>query len=190
MVGQSTDRFVRFWRALAVPAIAYCALMALLAVRATGPSVWLWPAVVAGVLLHLAGVVGMWWFPPRAPERISPRPGPEAGTETQRRDARRALRAGRELDAEQRRLVAVEVAAGARVPVVASVAFAVLGPVLMTSSHTSRALPWLGVALAAVVVLILLGLFVQVRGVRTLHRAALRADALPRFQARDAPFLP
>lgn len=190
VVRRPTHRFVRVCRALAVPALAYGVVMLLLAADDVRSSPWSWAAIALGGLVHLAGVLGLWFLPPRAAERVSPRPGPDAGTERERRRARRALRAGRPLDPEQRRLVAVEVAAGARVPVVAAAAIALLGPVVSGAPNASHPLPWLGPVTAAVVLLIVAGLVLQVRSVRRLHRAARRADALPRYQARDAPYLP
>lgn len=189
-VRRASGRFVVSCRAFAVLALAYGIVVAALAAGGVARSAWLWVAIVFGALVHLLGVVGLWLLAPHAPKRVLPRPGPGAGTGPDRTRARRALRAGGRLGAEQRRLVAGEVAAGARVPVVAAGAFALLGPVAMGTPNTDLPLPWLGPVTAAVVLLVLAALAWQVRSVRWLHRAAGRADALPAVEGRDAPYLP
>lgn len=190
VVRHASRRFVVLCRLFALVALAYGVVIALLAVDDLTRSAWLWVAIAVGALVHLAGVIGLWFGAPRAPRRLLPRPGPASGTEAQRRRARRTLRAGGRLGAEQRRLVAVEVAAGARVPVVVAAAFALLGPVAMGTPNTDHPLPWLGPVTAAVVLLILIGLAWQVRSARRVHREAQRAEALPSVEDSDVPFLP
>lgn len=190
VVRHSTRRFVRVCRVVAVLLLIAGVAAMLTGAQEIPPSPWFWAAVTVGGLVHLAGVAGLWFLPSRCPERVSPRPGPQSGTERERRRARRTLRRGEQLDEEGRRLVAVEVAAGARTPLVVAGAFAILGPVAVGTPNTSEPLPWVGPVTAAVALLVVLGLAWQVRTVRRLHQAALRADALPRFEARDAPYLP
>lgn len=189
-VRRASGRFVVSCRAFAVLALAYGLTVALLAVGEVDRSAWLWAAIALGALVHLLGVVALWVLAPRAPKRVLPRPGRAAGTGADRKRAVRALRAGGRLGAEQRRLVAGEVAAGARVPVVVAGAFALLGPVVMGTPNTAGPLPWLGPATAGAVLLTLGSLGWQVRSVRSLHRAAQRADALPAVDGHDAPYLP
>ncbi|MBW0105055.1 hypothetical protein [Pseudonocardia sp. KRD291] len=190
VVRRASRRFVVLCRLFALVALAYGVVIATLAVGDVTRSAWLWAAIVVGGLVHLAGVVGLWFVAPRAPKRVLPRPGPASGTESDRRRARRTLHAGGRLGAEQRRLVAVEVAAGARVPVVVAGAFALLGPVVMGTPNTDHPLPWLGPVTAGVVLLILLGLVWQVRAVRRVHREAQRAEALPSVEGSEVPYLP
>ncbi|MDN5915292.1 MAG: hypothetical protein L0I76_09335 [Pseudonocardia sp.] len=188
VVRRASGRFVVLCRLFALVALAYGVVIATLAVGDVTRSAWLWAAIVVGGLVHLAGVVGLWFVAPRAPKRILPRPGPASGSD--RRRARRTLLVGGRLGAEQRRLVAVEVAAGARVPVVVAGAFALLGPVAMGTPNTDHPLPWLGPVTAAVVLVILIGLMWQVRSVRRVHREAQRADVLPSVEDSDVPYLP
>jgi protein-S-isoprenylcysteine O-methyltransferase Ste14 len=177
---RASTRFVRICRALAVVALGYGLYVVLLALRDLGSSAWLWVAIVVGALVHLAGVVGLWFLPPRSPSRLLPRPGtPGAGTTAARASARKALLAHEDLDADGRRLVALEVAANARLPLVAAAAFAILGPVAIGTPNTAHPLPWLGPVVAVLVLAVLVVLGLQVRAVRRLHRAAQRADALP-----------
>lgn len=191
VVRRASTRFVRICRAAAVLALAYGLLVVLLAVRDLNASAWLWVAIVVGGLVHLAGVVGLWFVPPRSPSRLVPRPGaPGSGTAAARTAARRSLLSGGDLDGDGRRLVALEVAANARVPVVAAAAFALLGPVVIGTPNTDHPLPWLGPVVAAVVLAVLVVLVLQVRAARRLHRAAQRADALPSVEGQQAPYLP
>ncbi|RZT87686.1 hypothetical protein EV383_4612 [Pseudonocardia sediminis] len=190
VVRRASGRFVVSCRLFALLALGYGVSIVLLALGDVTRSVWLWVAIVGGGLVHLAGVVGLWFAASRAPKRILPRPGPASGTESDRRRARRTLLAGGRLGAEQRRLVAVEVAAGARVPVVVAGAFALLGPVVTGTPNTDHPIPWLGPATAGVVLLILIGLAWQVRSVRRVHRDAQRAEALPSVEGSEVPFLP
>jgi len=188
---RATTRFVRSCRAGALLALAYGLLVVLLALRDLGASAWLAVAIVLGGLVHLAGVAGLWFLPPRAPSRLTPRPGTAgAGTPAARTAARRSLLAGEELDADGRRMVALEVAADARVPVVAAAAFAVLGPVATGTPNTGHPLPWLGPVVATLVLVVLVVLALQVRAARRLHRAAQRADALPSVEGEQIPYLP
>lgn len=189
-VRRASGRFVVACRAFAVLCLAYGIVLAQLAAGEVTRSAWLWVAITLGALVHLLGVVALWVLAPRAPKRVLPRPGQAAGSGADRKRALRALRAGGRLGAQQRRLVAGEVAAGARVPVVAAGAYALLGPVVMGTTNTPRPLPWLGPVTAAVVLLVLVGLAWQVRSVRRLHRAAQRADALPSVEGHEAPYLP
>ncbi|MDQ4118171.1 MAG: hypothetical protein M3235_14605, partial [Actinomycetota bacterium] len=75
VVRRATTRFVRICRAGALVALAYGLLVVLLAVRGLHASAWLWVAILVGALVHLAGVVGLWFLPPRSPSRLAPRPG-------------------------------------------------------------------------------------------------------------------
>lgn len=191
VVRRATTRFVRLCRACAVLALAYGLVVVLLAVRDLTASAWLAAGIVVGALLCLAGVVGLWFLPPRAPSRLLPRPGtPGAGAAADRNAARRSLLAGEDLDGDGRRLVALEVAGNARVPVVAAAAFAMLGPVVIGTPNTAHPLPWLGPVVAAVVLVLLAVLVLQVRAARRLHRAAQRADALPTVEDEQVPYLP
>lgn len=188
---RATIRFVRIGRAGAVLALVYGLLVVLLALRDLGASAWLATGIVVGGLVHLAGVTGLWFLPPRAPSRLVPRPGAAgSGTPAARAAARKSLLAGGDLDADGRRLVALEVAANARVPVVAAAAFALLGPVVIGTPNTAHPLPWLGPVVAAVVLVVLVVLALQVRTARRLHHAAQRADALPTVEGEQVPYLP
>lgn len=187
----ATTRFVRICRAVAVVVLAYGLLVLLLAARDIDPSALLWVAIGVGAVLHLAGLAGLWFLPPRSPSRLSPKPGGSgSGTPAERTTARKALLAGDDLDAEARRLVALEVAAGARVPLVVAWVFAMAGPVLITTANTAHPLPWLGAVTAAGAVVLLVVLVLQARAARRLHRAAQRADALPTVDGEEAPYLP
>lgn len=189
VVRRATTRFVRICRAGAVLALAYGLLVVLLAVRDLNASAWLWVAMGLGALVHLAGVVGLWFLPPRSASRLVPRAGaPGSGTAASRAAARTALLAGREPDGDGRRLIALEVAANGRVAVVAAAVFALLGPVVIGTPNTGHPLPWLGPVVAGVVLLVLVVLVLQVRAARRLHRAAQRADALPSVDGEQAPY--
>ena len=191
VVRRATTRFVRICRAGAVVALAYGLVVVLLAVRDLNASAWLWVSIVVGALVHLAGVVGLWFLPPRSPSRLAPRPGaPGSGTAAVRAAARKRLLSGADLDGDARRLVALEVAGNARVPVVAAAAFALLGPVAIGTPNTGHPLPWLGPVVAALVLAVLVALVLQVRATRRVHRAAQRADALPSVDGEQAPYLP
>lgn len=191
VVRRATARFVRTCRAAAVLALAYGLIVVLLALRDLTVSGWLTAGIVVGALLGLAGVVGLWFLPPRAPSLLLPRPGaPGSGTAADRAAARRSVLDGADLGGDARRLVALEVAATARVPVVAAAAFALLGPVLVGTPNVDHPLPWLGPVVAAVVLAVLAVLVAQVRAARRLHRAALRADALPSLDGEPTPYLP
>ncbi len=191
VVRRSSARFVRLCRAGAVLALVYGFVVLLLAVRDLDASIWLWIAVVLGGLVHLAGVAGLWFLPPRSPSRLLPKPGEAgSGTPADRAAARRELRDGGDLGPDGRRLVAVEVAANARVPIVAAAAFALLGPVALGTPNTGHPLPWLGPVVAGLVLLVLVVLALQVRATRRLHRAAQRVDALPTVDGEQAPYLP
>ncbi|TCK21065.1 hypothetical protein [Pseudonocardia endophytica] len=180
---RSSTRFVRACRGIAVVALVYGLYVVLLALRDLGSSAWLWIAIVVGALVHLAGVVGLWFLPPRSPSRLLPRPGkPGFGTPSARAAARKSLLAYEELDADGRRLVALEVAGNARLPLVVAGAFAILGPVAIGTPNTAHPLPWLGPVVAALVLVVLVVLALQVRAARRLHRAAQRADALPTIE--------
>lgn len=188
---RATTSFVRICRAGAVLALVYGLLVVLLALRDLGASAWLGAGIVVGGLVHLAGVAGLWFLAPRAPSRLAPRTGAAgSGTPAARAAARRSLLAGGELDADGRRLVALEVAANARVPVVAAAAFALLGPVVIGTPNTAHPLPWLGPVVAAVVLVVLVVLALQVRAARRVHRAAQRVDALPTVEGEQVPYLP
>lgn len=191
VVRRATTRFVRICRAGAVLALAYGLVTVLLAVRDLTASAWLTAGIAVGSLICLTGVVGLWILPPRSPSRLRPRPGgPGSGTAAERSAARTSLRSGGDLDRDGRRLVALEVAGTARLPVVAAAAFALLGPVVIGTPNVAHPLPWLGPVVGAVVLAVLVVLILQVRAARRLHRAAQRADALPSVEGEQDPYLP
>ncbi|ANY05449.1 hypothetical protein [Pseudonocardia sp. HH130630-07] len=179
---------------------------AVLAVRAAALGVLGWFAVVytvasdvlsraphllggllLGAVLCVTGAVLLWTHADRVPARVEPRRGPGMGLVADRVAARRLLLSGATPDGEQRRLVAVEVLADAKLPLVTGAMFGVLGPLVVAVAHTSGPL---GPLTAALIVLLLAALAWRTWSAYRLHRAADGRHTVPRFAGSGAPWRP
>ncbi|BBG03536.1 MULTISPECIES: hypothetical protein [Pseudonocardia] len=151
---------------------------------------YLLAGVVAGGVLSAVGVVLLWLYSSRTPSRVAPARGPEMGLATDRGVARTVLRSGGTPDGEQRRLIAVDVQADAKLPLVTGATFALLGPLVVAVANASGSLWWLGPATAGLIVLVLAALGWRTWSAYTLHRAADRRHTVPRFEETGAPWRP
>ncbi|MEJ8278995.1 hypothetical protein, partial [Pseudonocardia spirodelae] len=147
-------------------------------------------AIVTGGVLSLVGVVLLWLSASRVPTRVAPARGPEMGLVADRAAARRVLRSGGTPDGEQRRLIAVDVLADARVPQVAGAVFALLGPLVTAAVNASGPLGWAGPATAALIVVVLALVGWRTWAAHALHRAADRRHTVPRFEHTGTPWRP
>ncbi|WP_224386234.1 hypothetical protein [Pseudonocardia sp. ICBG1293] len=147
-------------------------------------------AIVVGGLLSLLGVVLLWVSASRTPVRVAPARGPEMGLVRDRAAARRVLRSGGTPDGEQRRLVAVDVLADARLPQLTGAVFALLGPLVMAAVNASGPLGWAGPLTAGLIVVVLALLGWRTWTAHALHRLADRRHTVPRHEGSGAPWRP
>lgn len=147
-------------------------------------------AIVVGGLLSLLGVVLLWLSASRIPVRVAPARGPDMGLVRDRAAARKVLRSGGTPDGEQRRLIAVDVLADARLPQVAGAVFALLGPLVMAAVNASGPLGWAGPLTAGLIVVVLALVGWRTWAAHALHRLADRRHTVPRYEESGAPWRP
>lgn len=147
-------------------------------------------AIVVGGLLSLLGVVLLWLSASRIPVRVAPARGPDMGLVRDRAAARKVLRSGGTPDGEQRRLIAVDVLADARLPQVTGAVFALLGPLVMAAVNASGPLGWAGPLTAGLIVVVLALLAWRTWTAHALHRLADRRHTVPRYEESGAPWRP
>ncbi len=100
------------------------------------------------------------------------------------------LRPGATPDGEQRRLIAVDVLADARLPQVTGAVFALLGPLVMAAVNASGPLGWAGPLTAGLIVVVLALLGWRTWTAHALHRLADRRHTVPRYEESGAPWRP
>ncbi|MBC3193252.1 hypothetical protein H7X46_19520 [Pseudonocardia sp. C8] len=185
-----STRAVLVTRAAAVVAVVWFCVVYTIATDVLSRAEYLLTGVVAGGLLCLAGAMLLWLYAPRTPARVAPARGPEMGLARDRAAARTLLRSGGTPDAEQRRLIAIEVLADAKLPLVTGATFGFLGPLVVAVAHNSGGVGWLGPVTAGLILLVLAGLGWRTGSAWALHRAADRRHTVPRYADSGSPWRP
>ncbi|MEU6697580.1 hypothetical protein [Pseudonocardia sp. NPDC046786] len=185
-----STRAVVAGKASALAGVAWFCVVFSVATDVLSRAEYLLAGVVGGGVLSAVGVVLLWLYASRTPARVAPARGPDMGLATDRAAARALLRSGGTPDAEQRRLVAVDVQADARLPQLTGATFALLGPLVVAVANASGSLPWLGPVTAGLIVLVLATLARHTWSAYTLHRIADRRHVVPRFEGTGTPWRP
>lgn len=177
-------------RAAAVVAVVWYGAVFSVSTDVLSRSDYLLAGVVVGGILSLVGVLLLWLFASRSPSRVAPERGPDMGLPRDRAAARKVLRSGGTPDGEQRRLVAIEVQADAKLPLVTGATFALLGPLVVAVNHYSGTFGPLGPVTSGLILLLLAGLGWRTWSAWSLHRAADRKHTVPRYAGSGAPWRP
>ncbi|WP_139323915.1 MULTISPECIES: hypothetical protein [unclassified Pseudonocardia] len=185
-----STRAVVVTRVAAVVALVWFGAVYTVATDVLSRAPYLLTGVVVGAVLCVLGSTLLWVYAARTPARVAPRRGPEMGLARDRAAARTLLRSGGDPDGEQRRLIAVEVLADAKLPLVTGATAGFLGPLVVAVANASGPLPWLGPVTAGLTVLLLLVLGLRTWSAYALHRAADGKHTVPRFEETGAPWRP
>lgn len=175
--------------AAVVGVVWYCAVFSV-ATDVLSRAEYLLAGVLVGGVLSLLGVLLLWLSASRTPSPAEPVRGADLGLARDRAVARKVLRSGGTPDAEQRRLVAIEILADAKLPLVTGATFALLGPLVVAAANASGTFAWLGPVTAGLILLLLAGLGWRTWSAWTLHRAADRRHIVPRFVESGSPWRP
>ena len=185
-----STRAVVLGRVAAVVGVAWYCVVFSVATDVLSRAEYLLAGVVVGGILSLLGVLLLWLSASRTPSPVQPSRGPEMGLARDRAAATKVLRSGGTPDAEQRRLVAIEVLADAKLPLVTGATFALLGPLVVAAAHTGGTFAWLAPVTAGLILLLLAGLGWRTWSAWALHRAADRRHTVPRFVETGSPWRP
>lgn len=185
-----SPRAVVLTRAAAVVALVWFGAVYTVATDVLSRAPYLLDGLVVGGLLCVLGTVLLWLYAARTPARVAPGRGPEMGLARDRAAARKLLLSGGTLDGEQRRLIAVEVLADAKLPLVTGATAGFLGPLVVAVANASGPVAWLGPVTAALIVLLLVALGWRTWSAYRLHRAADRIHTVPRYEDSGSPWRP
>lgn len=182
-----STRAVVLGRVAALVGVAWYCVVFSVATDVLSRAEYLLAGVVVGGILSLLGVLLLWLSASRTPSPVQPSRGPEMGLARDRTAATKVLRSGGTPDAEQRRLVAIEVLADAKLPLVTGATFALLGPLVVAAAHAGSTF---GPVTAGLILLLLAGLGWRTWSAWALHRAADRRHTVPRFEETGSPWRP